>query len=72
MTSGVYERIARPVTARQLEVWQGIARGLCYKEIGNETGMAFGTVKVHASTLLRRIGARNKVVAALMWHGINI
>jgi len=47
-----------------------MARGLSDKLIARETGMALGTVKVHHANLLRKIGCRERVQAALLWHGI--
>ncbi len=59
-----------PLTDHQRRVWELVAAGKEGKEIARETGMAYGTVKVHMSRLFPRIGCRNRVEAALKWHGL--
>ncbi len=59
-----------PLTAKQRAVWERIAAGRDGKEIARDLGMAIGTVKVHTSNLFPRIGVRNRVEAALRWHGL--
>lgn len=67
----VYRLLERlPLTDRQHAVWACIAQGQSNAEIVQATGMAIGTVKVHISNLLKRIGCRNRVQAALKWHGV--
>lgn len=62
----------RDVSQRQREAWGLMARGMCDKEIARAMGVCLGTAKIHANEVLRRTGARNRIVAALMWHGIAV
>jgi DNA-binding NarL/FixJ family response regulator len=55
------------LTERQIDVLEGILRGLPNKLICRELCLAEGTVKVHVSAILRALGARNRtqvVIAA--------
>jgi len=49
-----------PLTTRQLEVLQMLARGLVNKEIGEALGVSENTVKVHLSHIYRILGASNR------------
>ena len=59
-----------PLTANQRAVWALVAAGKEGKEIARELGMAYGTVKTHTCNLFPRIGVRNRVEAALKFHGL--
>lgn len=61
---------ALPLTEKQRAVWHCVAAGLEGKEIARELGLSYGTVKVHTSNLFVRIGVRNRVEAALKFHGL--
>lgn len=52
-----------PLTARELEVLKGIASGVSNKHIARELGIVEGTVKVHISSVLGKLGAANRTDA---------
>lgn len=53
------------LTARELEILQLIAKGLSNKLIGRDLDISDGTVKVHVKHLLRKLGLRSRVEAAI-------
>jgi DNA-binding CsgD family transcriptional regulator len=53
------------LTARQREIRALLRDGLSNRDIATRLGLAEGTVKLHVSALLRRMGARNRTEAAL-------
>ncbi|MGP6170452.1 response regulator [Microbacterium sp. A196] len=55
-----------PLTAREEEVVVLLAEGLTNTEIGGRLFLSLGTVKTHIGAILTKIGARNRVEAA-MW-----
>lgn len=59
-----------PLTDKQRAVWERIAAGREGKEIARDLGLSYSTVKVHTSNLFPRIGVRNRVEAALKFHGL--
>jgi FixJ family two-component response regulator len=46
------------LTPREREVMAGVVRGLLNKQIANELGIAEITVKLHRSSLMRKLGVR--------------
>ena len=54
------------LTARELEVLKGVARGLSNKEIGRELNLAEVTIKLHLRSVFRKIGVRNRAEAAVL------
>lgn len=57
--SGPAARPAR-LTGRQTEIARRVALGLTNREIAAELGLTEGTVKLHVSRILRRLGLRNR------------
>jgi len=55
-----------PLTAREEDVLALLAEGLTNTEIGGRLFLSLGTVKTHIGAILTKIGARNRVEAA-MW-----
>ena len=51
---------------RELSVLSLLGAGLSNAEIGKRLYIAEGTVKVHVSSILSRVGARNRVEAAIL------
>jgi DNA-binding NarL/FixJ family response regulator len=54
-----------PLTPRETEVMRLIASGCSNREIGELLGAADGTVKVHVSSILSKLGVRDRVQAVL-------
>ena len=55
-----------PLSDREEEVLVTVARGRTNAEIADELHISLGTVKSHLASLMRKIGARNRVEIA-MW-----
>ena len=53
------------LTPKELEVLHLIAEGLANKVIGRNMGISEGTVKVHVKRLLKKLGVRSRVEAAV-------
>ena len=54
-----------PLTAREEEVLTTLARGRSNNEIATELYISVSTVKTHIASLMRKLGARNRVEIAL-------
>jgi DNA-binding NarL/FixJ family response regulator len=55
-----------PLSKREHQVLQGICQGLANKEIAMELSIQEVTVKAHAKTLCKKLGARNRTHAAMI------
>ena len=67
------ERLHRSeLTAREVEVLQAIATGLSNKRIGDRLGISEGTVKIHVTNILGKLGAadRTEAVTTAIRRGI--
>lgn len=58
LLTGVLQRIER-LTAREREVFEGVARGLPNKSIATELGIALKTVKVHRGRVMTKMDAES-------------
>lgn len=58
------EALSDKLTPRQREVFVMLARGMSNKEIARALRIAEGTTKIHASSVLRALGVRNRTEAA--------
>ncbi len=56
------------LTAREQAILRCLAQGLPNKLIGRELGITEGTVKVHVKNLLKKLGFRSRVEAAVWAH----
>lgn len=52
-----------PLSERELEVLRFLEQGASNKEIAEDLGLAFSTVKSHVRTILSKLGARNRTQA---------
>ena len=57
-----------PLTAREEEVLVWVARGRTNDEIATELYISTSTVKAHLASLMRKLGARNRVELAMWAH----
>lgn len=60
------------LTPREMEILKHLAEGQSNKVIGRELGIADGTVKLHVKSILRKLGVRSRVEAAVIAveHGL--
>jgi DNA-binding NarL/FixJ family response regulator len=56
------------LTNRERDVLVTMGHGLANAEIGERLGLAAGTVKVHVSRILTKLGCTNRVQAAILAH----
>jgi two-component system nitrate/nitrite response regulator NarL len=54
------------LTDRERDVLRGLIRGLANKEIGRELSLAEVTIKLHLSSVFRKMGARGRAEAAVI------
>ncbi|MFD8339071.1 response regulator transcription factor [Streptomyces solisilvae] len=59
------ERLA-PLSPREVDVLRRISQGSSNMEIAFELAVSEATVKTHVSSLLKKLGLRNRVEAALL------
>jgi DNA-binding NarL/FixJ family response regulator len=57
--------LLEPLTPRETEVMRLVAGGYSNREIGEALGAAEATVKVHVSSILSKLGVRDRVQAVL-------
>jgi NarL family two-component system response regulator LiaR len=58
--------VADPLTAREHDVLAEIVRGHANKRIALELGISEATVKIHVSSVLRKLGVADRTQAALL------
>jgi DNA-binding NarL/FixJ family response regulator len=57
--------LAEPLSEREEEILRLVARGLSNREIADRLNLAPGTVKNYVTTILQKLGARDRTQAAL-------
>lgn len=57
--------LAEPLTAREREILDGLARGLANKEIAARLNLSEGTVKNYVSVIFQKLGVQDRTAAAL-------
>ena len=60
------EPSAEPLTARQREILQSMARGLSNTEIARQFGISYGMSKKYVATILKKLGAANRSEATAL------
>lgn len=58
--------LASKLTQREMDVLEGLCRGMSNKEIAREIEIQEVTVKLHVKTLCRKLDARNRTHAAMI------
>jgi DNA-binding NarL/FixJ family response regulator len=66
--AGAARQPLEPLTAREEEVLVTVARGRTNDEIASELFITTSTVKAHVASLMRKLGARNRVEVAMWAH----
>ena len=61
----LHGRVLSQLSARELEVLRLLARGLSNKEIGGELRVVEGTVKIHVTNILAKLGVSDRTQAIL-------
>ena len=64
-TSFASAAVAEPLTKRELQVLRLLANGSSNREIGEALGAAEGTIKNHLSSILAKLGVRDRTRAVL-------
>ena len=64
-TRAVSDALPVPLTERELEVLQALSRGLSNREIADQLVITEGTVKNHVSSLIDKLGVRDRIQAIL-------
>jgi DNA-binding NarL/FixJ family response regulator len=60
------ERVFSQLTHRELEVLRIVARGLSNKEIGSALNVVEGTIKIHLTNILAKLGVSDRTQAILV------
>ena len=58
-----------PLSGRETEIMQALARGLAYKEIASELGISAATVKNHLYRIYEKLQVRSRTEAVVKWLG---
>jgi len=64
--------LPEPLSDRELEILQLLAQGLTNREIAWQVSLAEGTVKNYVTSILGKIGARDRTQAALRAHELGL
>ena len=59
-------RLTGPLTARQREIADLVARGLCNKLIARELHLSVGTVKIHLHRIYTKLDVRGRTQLAVL------
>jgi DNA-binding NarL/FixJ family response regulator len=66
------QRLADPLSTRELEVLRALCEGLSNKEIAAKLGLTEGTVKNHMTQVLSKLGVLDRTQAALRAHALGL
>lgn len=64
MLAGPPDRLGADLTPRERDVLEHLVHGLSNKHIAGELGLTSGTVRIHVSNILTKLGAENRTAAA--------
>jgi DNA-binding NarL/FixJ family response regulator len=65
ITTRMTERVASQLSPRELDVLRLVAKGLSNKEIGSDLHVVEGTVKIHLTNILAKLGVSDRTQAIL-------
>jgi DNA-binding NarL/FixJ family response regulator len=60
-----------PLTPREKEALDLLAKGLMYKEVATKMGISEGNLKQKAHTIYQKLGANNRTEALIKFKGTN-
>ena len=66
------ESLPDPLSEREIEILQEVAKGYSNKEIADQLYLAEGTVKNYVTSILQKIGARDRTQAAIRARELGI
>ncbi|MGK0499476.1 MAG: DNA-binding NarL/FixJ family response regulator [Oceanicoccus sp.] len=66
------EFVKTQLTARQLEILSLMAEGLSNKEIAEQCNLAYNTVKVHVSAILKALDLNNRIHATILAKNLGL
>ncbi|WP_419908202.1 LuxR C-terminal-related transcriptional regulator [Hoeflea sp.] len=61
---------AKQLTKRQIEILSHVGKGASNRDIADLFGISEGTVKLHLSSIFKRLGVQNRTEAALKWRSL--
>jgi DNA-binding NarL/FixJ family response regulator len=64
--------LIEPLTGREIDILRLLAEGMNNREIADELVLAEGTVKNHVTNILGKLGARDRMQAALRTRELNL
>jgi DNA-binding NarL/FixJ family response regulator len=64
-TQAAQDKLVDPLSEREIEILQLLAQGLANKEIARKLYLAEGTVKNYVTSILGKIGVRDRTKAAI-------
>ena len=65
-------KMIEPVSARELEILQLIARGYTNREIGEILAISANTVKTHASNVYSKLGVKRRTQAVAQGRDLGL
>jgi LuxR family maltose regulon positive regulatory protein len=70
--STIFQLLPEPLSERELQVFQLIAKGASNQDISEELIIALNTVKRHVSHILAKLGVNNRVQAVKQAHELGL
>lgn len=64
-------RLANPLTPRETQILEALAKGLLYKEIGDQLRVSIETVRTHLHNIYQKLHVRNRTEAVIEYKKIS-